>query len=691
MRSNKKNEDITVNVIDEDISDALKKNAKTYADEANLRRAFPYVASGLKPVQLHILWAMSAKKRFHDKPFTKSAIIEGDCFSYSEHGSAYGAAARLAKPYIFHNPFIIGKGNFGTEISNPYEAASRYTEMKLSEFSEDTLLYDKDLIDMGLNYLESDPEPILNKWVSKLPILFMTCTEGMGYPIANRWSSCNLYELRDQIELYIKEHRVDCNALYPDFATGGIIINKSELSTLYSEGKGTIKLRGKTEIDGDTIRILSLPYQSYPEDFMEDIKKLVTSNTSHTIKDVRNKCGNKQFLIEVECEKDTAEYMLQILFKKTCLQDSYSELRKAVLPDGTIKIITLLDYVKIYVESNINLIKKEAEINVNNINHRLNILEGLLSALDIIDKIINDIKTSKSLDESKNKLIKRGFNEEQAEAIVNMKLGKLANLEHIKLKNEKTTLEKDKKSYDKLLNSRKLQEKKFLQQLNELVNKYGWERKTELLDITEDELKIANTNKPEKLKVKKEFMIVLTETQCLKKVEVTKFRQTDEDNKVIKVQNNQKVIIVSNKGQMYKVRVNQIDKCLPTASGTPISSIRPEIDFNNEKIIAIYSEDVDLPYIYFVTKNGLGKLCEVKSTLKLSKDIGTIICGIKSKDDEVISIKLLNTDDKIEITTNKDKYTIDVTSSKPQVRYACGKKLINFKKNESIIEVHSVK
>ena len=218
MSSTKNKEEITPRIINENISDALKKNAKTYADEANLRRAFPYVLSGLKPVQLHILWAMYAKKRFHDKPYTKSAIIEGDCFTYSEHGSAYGAAARLAKPYIFHLPLIDGKGNYGSAVSNPYEAASRYTEMRLSEFAEDSLLYDKNLIDMGLNYLESDPEPIMNNWISKLPLLFITCTEGMGYPIANRWSACNLKEFRDQVELYIKTNNVDCTALYPDFS-----------------------------------------------------------------------------------------------------------------------------------------------------------------------------------------------------------------------------------------------------------------------------------------------------------------------------------------------------------------------------------------------------------------------------------------------------------------------------------------
>lgn len=675
------------NIIFENISDALKKNAKTYADEANLRRAFPNVLSGLKPVQQHIIWAMYAGKHFHDKPYVKSAIVEGDCFKYSEHGSAYGAAARLAKSYVYHIPFIDGKGNFGAAVSNPYEAASRYTEMRLSEFTEDTLFYNTNLIEMGLNYLENLPEPIMNKWVSKLPLLFMNVTEGMGYPIANRWSSCNLKELRDQIELYIKTKTVDCNSIYPDFPTGGIIINKSELSSLYSEGKGTIKLRGKVEIENDTIKILSLPYGSFPEDFIEDFRNKVYS-TANTIKDLRNKCGAKGFLIEIDCDPGTAEYTLQMLYKKTCLQTTYSENRKAIMPDGTIKLITLLDYIKIYVEANIELIKKESTLALNLINNKLEIIDGLLNALDIIDEIITDIKSSKTIDESKKKIKMRGFTENQADAIVSMRLGRLANLEQIKLNKEKVELEKNKKRHQKIIDSKKEQEKVFLKQLNEAVNKYGWERKTEVIDIAttniENPVKIS---KPQQLKPKKEFMIVLTSENCLKRIDIMKFRQTDEDKKTLKIQGNQKIVLISNKGTMYKVWSNSIDKCLPTASGSPIVNIKPEI--NNEKIIAIYSEDVNLPLIYFVTKNGIGKLGEVKNTINLNKTIGMTVCGLKSNDDEILFIKLLNPNNKIEIiTSNNCKKIIELDI--PQGRIASGKKVIQLKDNEFITEVHSI-
>lgn len=348
---------------------------------------------------------------------------------------------------------------------------------------------------------------------------------------------------------------------------------------------------------------------------------------------------------------------------------------------------------KSFVDSNINLVIKEAKYNLDEINARLEIVEGLLNALDIIDDIIKAIKASKSMEDAKQTLMttkikKKTFTERQADAIVHTPLGRLANLEQIKLQEEKDDLDKRKADNEDLLVNKKHQEKFFLDRFNKLIDKYAWERKTELIDAEELEITTTKIEKPKSIKPKKEFMIVLTSENCLKRIDVIKFRQTDEDEKNIKVQGNQKVTLVSNKGNMYKVMSNKIDLCLPTASGMNIADIRPEI--NNEKIIAIYSEDVSIPYIFFMTKNGYGKVSEVKNTLNLSKQAGAVICGLKSDDDEIIAIKLINdiTEEKIEITTDKRKEIIQL--SKPQGRGAAGKRVINLKKDEVITEIHSV-
>lgn len=673
-------------IIEMPIVDELKRNFILYANEINKNRAFPYIYSGLKPVGGHALWAMWANKRKYDRPYTKSAKIDGEVMSYNPHGSNYDTLCRLAQDFIYHIPYIDGHGSFGSVIGGPTCASSRYTEMRLTQFIEDVLFYNTKLLDMGLNYLEEDPEPIINTWVALLPLLFISNTSGMGFTISNNWSSGNLFEFREQLKYYLKTGKVDCSKIYPDFPTGGIIINKSEMKNLYETGSGTIKLRGKTEIKGNTIRILSLPYQTYPEQFMEDLKKYLTSS-QHTITDVANRCDKNGFLIEIECEKDTAEYTLEVLFKKTCLQTSISDEHKAVLPDGKVITFTFLDYMKSFVDSNIELVKKEAQLNLDEILARLEIVNGLLSALDIIDKIIAEIKKSKSQDEAKKTLVSKfKFTENQAQAIVQMTLGRLANLEKIKLQDEKKDLDKRKADNEDLLNNYKSQEKYFLNRFNKLVDKYGWERKTELADISQEEIKVK-TDKPASMRQKKEFMIVLTDSNTLKKIEILKYKKNSADEKSVKLQQGDKITLISNRGIMYKLGINKIEKCLPNAAGDEISSLVSLED--NEKIIQIYGGDIIQPYIFFITKHGYGKKCEVNSTLNISKNSGAVIMKLKKDDDELISCKLVDDNNYIDIITDKGKKTIAVKDNRVAGRTAGGAVIIKLKKNEDIQEVHS--
>lgn len=675
-----------------EVEKELVQDFNEYAEEANIHRAFPHLIPGFKPIAGHALWGMWVNGYKSNKSYTKSAKVEGQIMTYSPHGGCYGSLVRMAQDFVYHLPFIDGHGSFGSVVGGPTPGANRYTEMRLSKFTEDVLFYNTKLLDMGLNYLEEDSEPILSTWTSLLPLLYITNTEGMGMPIANGWSSGNLLEFQEQLTSYLKTGKVDCSKIYPDFPTGGTIINKSDMKALYETGKGTIKLRGDATIDGDIIRITSLPYQVFPEDLVEGIKQYVVKKP-HTITDLANRCDKNGILIEVTCEPGTAPYMLEMLYKETKLQVNISDEHKAVGPDGKVHLYTFPDYMKAFVDANINLVIKEATFNLKEINDRLEVVDGLISALDVIDDIIKLIKSSKSMDEAKNtlttkKIKGRTFTERQADAIVHMPLGRLANLENIKLQDEKKDLEARKAENEKLRDDEKSQKKYFLKRFNKLIDTYGWERKTKLEDVAvsnaESPVKIE---KPKQLKPKKEFMIVLTSENCLKRIEVVKFRQTDEDEKNIKVQGNSRFILVSNKGNMYKLMSNQIDKCLPTASGMPISNVKPEI--NDEKIIAIYSEDLEVPYVYFITKNGLGKLGEVKTTLLISKNNGATVCGLKSDDDEIIGIKLLHENEKIEITTSTGRKEI-VEPGKPQGRGSAGKKIITLKGDETITEVHSV-
>ena len=177
----KSNENVNFKLRQMSMKDEMCKDFVTYANETNLHRAFAYLAPGFKPIAGHALWAMWVNGRRSNKPYTKSAKVEGEVMSYSPHGGSYGSLARMAADYIYHIPYIDGHGSFGSAIGGPTPGASRYTEMRLSEFAEDVLFYNTKLLDMGLNYLEEEEEPILNTWTALLPLLFITNTEGMGY------------------------------------------------------------------------------------------------------------------------------------------------------------------------------------------------------------------------------------------------------------------------------------------------------------------------------------------------------------------------------------------------------------------------------------------------------------------------------------------------------------------------------
>ena len=644
-----------------------------YAKEINRNRAFPFLLSGVKPVVEHTLWSMWANGRRSNKPYTKSAKIEGEVMSFNPHAGVYGTMVRLTQNFIHFRPFIDGHGSFGSPIGGATAGASRYTQCRLSEFSEDVLFYNTKLLDMGLNYLEEEDEPILYKWVSLLPLLLMSNNEGIGYTISNSFSSVNLLEFRKQLLRYLKTGKVDCSKIYPDFPTGGVIVNKSDMKQLFETGKGVIKLRGVTEIDGDIIKVLSLPYQCYPEQFLEEIKKYVNDN-DHTIKDVHNLCGNNGFLIEIICEKGTANATLNILYNKTCLQTYVKNDWKAVTDKGKPEQINLQTYMESFVKSNLELVIKEAKYNLSEINNRLEIVNGLLSALDIINKIINTIKKASSKEEAKKEIQNLGFTERQSKAIIDMQLGKLANLEKIKLQSEKDDLVKRQSNNQLILDDEKEREKFFLNRFNGLVKKYGWERRTELKDV--EEVNILTSKKEiQKIvpKKEKEYMVCVTSENTIKSIELNKYRKNVNDLFTGKFTKKDDALVITENGVMYKIPIKKIDLCLPNAQGM-------NFDLLGIKDKVVYLSTKPSSHIIFVSKLGLIKKCEYSKSFGISKKIGATVMSFKQENDYLYKIYQVEDNDVIPIQTNKRILAINVNDIKVSSRNACGKNYL--KKNE---------
>ena len=652
-----------------------------YAKEVNEERAFPDVRDGLKPSQRRCLWEMHSKGFSSNKPHVKSAKVDGAVIGEIwPHGSVYDTFARMSQSWVNNIPEVDWHGANGSLLGGPQAAASRYTECRLSKASEDGFFTNikKDVVDFQLNFSEDLEWPTVLP--SIFPRLFVNGSQGIGYTIAQDWEPGNLGELVEKIKTYLKTNKVSCDNIYPDYPTAGIIINKKDIHTIYETGKGSVILRGKVEVDGDLIKITSLPYQVYVEPFIAEVKELVNSGKLSGIEDIYNKSDDNGMLIEIECS-DNVDYVLNSLYKLTDLQCTFSANQMALV-NGVPELLTLEDYIKQYVSHNIECIKREYTYDLAKTTARLEIVNGLLKALVDIDAIIDTIKKSKSSSEAEVNLVKVfSFTPNQAKAIVDMRLGKLAHLESIELNKEKTELDKKVKDLSKVLASKKAQEKEFVKRLDDFNSKYGWVRRTEVVDIDfKEEKQIVR-----KAKVSTEqFMVALTNNNELKKISLAEYRPTKATNiiKAIKTGARDKVVLLSNKGKMYKVACNKLGLSTMKSSGTNITTLLP-LESDERVIQMLSGEDVNA-YVFFITDKGSVKKMVSEDVVTISKSIGTTI--MKLKDEEIIWVDLVN-DDTLEVKVGKKTYKLDTSKFKTKGRGAGGVRGVNTKgqKIESIV------
>ena len=478
--------------------------------------------------------------------------------------------------------------------------------------------------------------------------------------MACNWAPHNLNEVAQAIYDYMdgKEPMLPG----PDFPTGGIIINKNDIPTIMKTGHGSVKIRGKYKFEGTNIVFTEIPYGVITEPLIESIGKLCENGEIIGITDIRNESTLKQgFRLVLECAKDAnLNKIIQQLFQKTDLQSSFSYNQVALI-DKTPVELNLKDCCKIYIEHNKDCICREIKFDIQKAKARLNIVEGLLKALEDIDNIITLIKNSESSNKAKEALIaKYGFNEEQGKAIIDMKLGKLAGLEKIEIENEKADLTNEISSLEKIL-ANPLNEVRF--RLEAIVKKYGDARRTELAQIdipkTKEEKEIAEIP-PEKC------VVVMTENGSLKRIPATSFKaqrrggkgvKTQEDitSAVIRTNTVDSLMIFTNKGKMYRLIVNNIPEGTNTSKGTPAHALI-EME-TGEKVSTIYSiyRETDAKYVLFVTKNGLVKKTSLDEFINTKKSKG--IGAINIKDGDSLKIVTLVKEEPIILVT-KNGYII---------------------------------
>ena len=675
------------------IEDEIQRNSLEYGVSVNSDRAIPDAKSGLKPVARRIMYDMYINGYFNNKPHVKSAKVYGDVMGrFHPHGdsSIYGAMVRLSQNWVMRYPLIDGHGNFGN-IMGDGPAAGRYTEVRLTKVAENGLLtgLKKKNVDFTLTYDESEDEPITLPAI--FPNLLCNPNEGIGWAMGCSWAPHNLKEVAAAINDYLdgKEPMLPG----PDFPTGGLIINKNDIPAIMKTGHGSVKIRGKYNVEKQNIVFYELPYGTRLEALMTEIGAACDEGKITNIVDIRNETSKKKGIrLVIEVEKGTnPEKVVKQLFAKTNLQNSFSY-NQVALVGKTPTELTLKSAIKVYVDHNIDCIIREAKFDLEKAKARLHIVEGLLKALEDIDNIIALIKKSASSSAAKDALMdKYKFTEIQAKAILDMKLAKLANLEKIELQDEKKSLDKLISELNDLINNKALQEKELKLRLADIVAKYGDERRTELthIEMPKEEKEIAEV-------VPEDVVVVMTQTGLVKKVPMSTFRvqrkggkgiKTHDDAilEVIKTNTIDTLMLFSTKGKMYRIVVDNIPDGTNASKGTPIDNlIELEKDENIAAVTSLHRK-TNAKFVVFITKNGMFKKTYLEEYMKTKRNTGIAAINLK-EDDSVVNITFLEDEEIIYITKNGMSIRFETKDIAPVGRVTMGVKGIKLNEGDEVIK-----
>lgn len=550
-------------------------------------------------------------------------------------------------------PLIDFHGNMGS-IAGDGPAAYRYTNARLAKLSEDGMLCNlkKKNVDFIANYDENDFEPITLP--SIFPNLLCNPNSGIGVAMACNWLPHNLKEVAECIEKYVdgKEYSLPG----PDFPTGGVIINKDDIPMIMKTGHGSVKVRGKYKIEQQNIIFYEIPYGTTIEGLISEIGKVCDEKEIEGINDIRDESGKRGLKIVIECEKNiNPESIVMKLFAKTNLQISISY-NQVALVDKTPTELNLNDCIKIYVEHNIKCFKKEAEFDIKKAKERLNIVEGLLIALEDIDNIIAKIKSSDSAAAAKDMLIKDyKMNEIQAKSVLDMKLAKLAKLEKIEIQKEKEELLNSIDKLNHFLITREEQITELKNRLNTIVRKYGDDRRTELtqIDVSKEDKEIQTITPVD-------CVVLMTKNGDIKRVAKSNFKVQKRNGKGVKslddtlldaISTNtiDNLMLFTNKGKMYKLLVDLIPEGTNVSKGVYINNLinlEPQ-----EQVIAInsFERNNNARFVFFITKKGQIKKTSIEEYKSIKKTTG--IVAIKLNDgDSIANVVFADDEDFIVIT-----------------------------------------
>ena len=585
-------------------------------------------------------------------------------------------------------PLIDFHGNNGNVIGDG-PAHMRYTECRLSKLSEDGMLDNikKESVDFIPNYDETTVEPV--SLPSIFPNLLCNPNTGIGVAMACNWAPHNLNEVAQAIFDYMDGKEPTLPG--PDFPTGGLIINKDDIPGIMATGHGSVKIRGKYNVEKQKIIFYEIPYGTTVEALIAEIGKASDDKEIEGISDVRDESNKKGLRIVIECDKNiNPASVIKQLLAKTELQTSFSY-NQVALVDKTPTELNLKDCIKIYIEYNLNCIERETKFDLSKAEARVEIVDGLLKALEDIDNIIALIKKSESAAAAKSTLMtKYGFTENQAKSILAMRLSSLARLEKVEIENEKAELIKKITDFKDIIGNKDRRQQILRERLSKIVKTYGDARRTELtqIDVKPEEKEIAEV-------IPEDVIVVVTQNGDIKRIPKTAFKTQRKNGKGVKtideavfetISTNtiDTLMVFTNKGKMYRLVVDKIPVGTNSSKGQLLGTlINMDADEHIAAVTSLHRQ-TNAEYVLFFTKQGLVKKTKLEEYINIKKATG--IQAIKIKDgDEIANVTFVKDEELLVVT--KHGYAIRFTSSDitPIGRVAAGVKSIKLELEDEVI------
>lgn len=689
---------------DVDVKEEMKSSFLDYSMSVIISRALPDVRDGLKPVHRRILYTMYEKGLDPNKPYHKCADTVGAVLgAYHPHGDAsvYDALVRLAQDFSMRYMLVDGHGNFGSVDGDP-PAAYRYTEARMSKISCEMLTdIDKKTVDFQPNFDDRLEEPTVLP--SRFPNLLVNGSDGIAVGMATKIPPHNLGETIDAACALIDNPDIDLAGLMdympgPDFPTGGIIMGRSGIRATYATGRGKITVRAKTEIveakNGRyKIIVTELPYQVNKARLIEYIADLVKDKRIDGISNVEDHSDRQGMHIEIDVKREaSASIVLNNLFNLTQLQTTFGAIMLAIV-DGVPKILNLKEMLTEYVNFQQEIIRRRTEFDLKKAKDREHILEGLKIAIDFIDEVISIIRNSKDQATAKVNLMERfGLDDVQAQAIVQMRLGQLTNMERTKIEDEIAALKTKIEEYNAILADEGRQREIIKEELIVIRNKFADPRRTEICAVN-GEVDI------EDLIPNQECVLTLTQFGYVKRLTVDTYkiqnrggrgisgmsrREEDVATEMFVINSHDYVLFFTDKGRVYRLKCYEVPEGSRQSKGMNIANLLPiAADEKVTSMIRVPEFDEE-KYLVMVTKQGIIKRISLNAYNTARK--GGLIALELNEGDELAWVRLTDGNQQVIVATkNGLAIRFEETDVRPMGRQARGVKAISLREGDCVV------